>query len=600
MLKPDETWEPSKELSPHEARAFWLEKEVVALKQSLAKMTNGNPFRSCEYWSKGFHPATGPPEFKGFPEEPTDLGRPDPNLAERISRLHPGDAPGQLRGGSGEPALQDRARMDMDDGEVQRHLLGRSGDHALLGRARSSMGGGEVPRPLLGGSGEDPLQARACTTSMGQGDFHGHLLGGRHADLGDDRALHGGGGDGLHQVGGAASLLPGRQGGFCGVGGHDGGGVGMIPQSWETGGGGNTRAELPELPGLASPLQFGDWIHLCGPVMRDLSSVASRWWDLTVRQAQVYYADWKQATPLQRVQIQPTVPDELQDRCYGRTEQRGVHLLLKAVAADVQQVLVTDRQMTSTAILFRLYVRYQPGGPGEKSLILKELTQLQKSNTMAELSAALRSWRRHFGRAREVGATLPDGTLLLRALEPAVQHVAKENSQAAFRLAQSRSALQVDEQPQPSTIWAFSQCLLAEAETLVLLNSSATSLSESPPLKLKIMEANDTGAPMKPQSEGSSSGKGRGGSTADVPCRWFKSDAGCRAGKQCKWSHSWDGISKTPGAGTVGPKNIQAIDKVVPFFKKSLDLVASKLSLEVVPFFGKRKKTLVITAQPCF
>ena len=43
--------------------------------------------------------------------------------------------------------------------------------------------------------------------------------------------------------------------------------------------------------------------------------------------------------------------------------------------------------------------------------------------------------------------------------------------------------------------------------------------------------------------------------------------------------------TKTPGAGTVGPKNIQAIDKVVPFFKKSLDLVASKLSLEVVPFW---------------
>jgi hypothetical protein len=105
---------------------------------------------------------------------------------------------------------------------------------------------------------------------------------------------------------------------------------------------------------------------------------------------------------------------------------------LKAVATDVQQVLVTDRQMTSTAILFRLYVRYQPGGPGEKSLNLKELTQLQKSTTMAELSSSLRSWRRHFGRAREVGATLPDGTLLLRALEPAARHVAKENSQAAF------------------------------------------------------------------------------------------------------------------------------------------------------------------------
>jgi hypothetical protein len=64
-------------------------------------------------------------------------------------------------------------------------------------------------------------------------------------------------------------------------------------------------ADLPELPGTASPLQFGDWIHLCGPVMRGLSSIASRWWDLTVRQAQVHYADWKQATPLQRVQIDP-------------------------------------------------------------------------------------------------------------------------------------------------------------------------------------------------------------------------------------------------------------------------------------------------------
>ena len=34
----------------------------------------------------------------------------------------------------------------------------------------------------------------------------------------------------------------------------------------------------------------------------------------------------------------------------------------------------------------------------------------------------------------------------------------------------------------------------------------------------------------------------------------------------------------------VKPGSIQAIDKVVPFLKKCLYLVASKLSLEVVPF----------------
>ena len=53
-------------------------------------------------------------------------------------------------------------------------------------------------------------------------------------------------------------------GGGGGVGG--GRGVEPIPS-----GGGNTKAELPDLPALESPLQFGDWIHLCGPVMRDLS-----------------------------------------------------------------------------------------------------------------------------------------------------------------------------------------------------------------------------------------------------------------------------------------------------------------------------------------
>ena len=72
-----------------------------------------------------------------------------------------------------------------------------------------------------------------------------------------------------------------------------------------------------------------------------------------------------------------------------------------------------------------------------------------------------------------------------------MQAVAKENSQASCRLAQSRAALQVDELPQPASIWDFSQCLLAEAETLVLMSSSAASPADAVPLKLKVIEAGD-------------------------------------------------------------------------------------------------------------
>lgn len=45
VLRVEKQGEPNKEMTPHEARAFWLEKEVVSLKQSLAKMSGGNQFQ---------------------------------------------------------------------------------------------------------------------------------------------------------------------------------------------------------------------------------------------------------------------------------------------------------------------------------------------------------------------------------------------------------------------------------------------------------------------------------------------------------------------------------------------------------------------------
>ena len=83
---------------------------------------------------------------------------------------------------------------------------------------------------------------------------------------------------------------------------------------------------------------------------------------------------------------------------------------------------------------------------------------------MQELATSLRTWRRHFARAHEVDASLPNGVLLLKALEDAVQKIAKEDAQASFRLSTSRQQLALDERPTEQSIWSFSQCLLAEAE----------------------------------------------------------------------------------------------------------------------------------------
>ena len=90
------------------------------------------------------------------------------------------------------------------------------------------------------------------------------------------------------------------------------------------------KQNLAPLAADASPLDLGDWLAVCGPVLRDLSAVSARWWNLTLREAQCYYDRWKLASPLERVQIDPRLPDELLDLRYQRTQQRGVHLLLQS------------------------------------------------------------------------------------------------------------------------------------------------------------------------------------------------------------------------------------------------------------------------------
>jgi len=271
--------------------------------------------------------------------------------------------------------------------------------------------------------------------------------------------------------------------------------------------------------------------------MKDLSQVADWWWESTLREAKCYYDQWRGSTPLQRIQIRPRLPEDLAERKFQRTEQRGVQMLLKAIPSAEQQELVTDRALSSTAILYKLMVRFQPGGAGEKQILLKQLTSMPKASNIQEVAAAIRNWRRHFGRAEEVQAVLPDGILLLKALDEPLQKIASMDQQAAFRLSQSRMQLQLDERPDHRSLWSFSQCLLAEAETLTLLQTAPSTASPQTPLKLKQMQGDS-----KPSSTTTSPGDKAKAGMMDKPCKYFISDTGCKAGKSCRWLHSWEGV----------------------------------------------------------
>ena len=294
--------------------------------------------------------------------------------------------------------------------------------------------------------------------------------------------------------------------------------------------GGNHRTvELPELSdGDLTPLILGDWLEVVKPLMMDLSPQASRWWVLVVEESYKYYNEWRRATPMERLRISPESVVVKMDPTLHRTEQRGISLLLKAIPSTVKETVIAERLLSTTGILFTLLKNFQPGGSSERTLLLKELSEIKVGKSPNDACAAVRSWRRFYTRTKEIEATVPDPIILLRALEPAVQLVSQLDAQATFRLAQSRAQLQVDARPEELTVWKYSECLLAELESLRLVQGSLASLKSGTP-NVKALQQQDGGAPQRSSTQDMPAGAG--------VCRSWGTTQGCRYGRACRFSH---------------------------------------------------------------
>ena len=303
----------------------------------------------------------------------------------------------------------------------------------------------------------------------------------------------------------------------------------------ETGGAG-AKVELPELAYDHSPLTLGDWFAVVGPQMQDLSQGAAEWWMGTMEEAKKLYEVWLRSTPLDRLKITVGIPEALRTARFVRTEQRGVTMLLRAIPEEIRKELISARDIISTGVLYRLLVTYQPGGPGERSLILRKLTDLGQMRTVAEAAVALREWRRYYLRAQEIGASLPDPTLLAAALEKVTQLVNRGGPQA-FRVAQARTQLGLDTTPTVQGIWNYSELLLAEMDTARLMAVE--------PGRVKAMATGtiaDRPAPDHAKRRWAQQCAGTLGRSMDVA--WEKGASGITTGRQSEIG--------THGAGSVG------------------------------------------------
>ena len=240
------------ELSPSEAREVWLEREVQSLRSVLDRMADQTSFKSSSYWSQGFPP--------GLPNPVSSMrtsGDRDDNRAQHAQN----SAPEFPHGDRAQHSLSSSA-SDLYQGA--RALHGASTASALPPDGRAL----HIPGNCAYQVAQDDRALQAFSSAP---VCHGD----RAQSMGKSQHV----GDRLWQP----SEERHRQGSSS---------YGPVHGTWlDNGGGGmsGAKAELPDLPSSASPLDFGDWLHLCGPIMKDLSNQAARWWFLTTAQAKCYY-----------------------------------------------------------------------------------------------------------------------------------------------------------------------------------------------------------------------------------------------------------------------------------------------------------------------
>ena len=318
---------------------------------------------------------------------------------------------------------------------------------------------------------------------------------------------------------------------------------------------------LPALPGVSSTtssVDIMDWLEMIAAPMADLSDGSAEWWLRVKDEAAKSYGLWTNASPVEKLKIQPPHVLELESGRWSRVNSRAASMILLALHENVRQEMVSRRSTGSaTALIFRLLTIYQPGGQQEKVNILQSLQQPNQEQDPHKAVVALRGWARWLRRCRDLGVSAPDPSLLARGLTSMTKLVLERDQEVSFRTSLVRSNLLVDTKPSYDSVEQYYHHLLAECEAMAVTSptsgttTTATPPSNKPEPKIKPMKTEPKAPPPQPPQHGSrttTTGPGveeEEDKRGQVLCRYFgKSFKGCARGAKCPFKHTWEGNEK--------------------------------------------------------
>ena len=313
------------------------------------------------------------------------------------------------------------------------------------------------------------------------------------------------------------------------------------------------KADAPEqvktgitaFPKLAPPnpaggsLEFQDWLQLIAGLMGDFSDSSQLWWSGVVQVTKDAYERWVTSSPIERLRVEPDDRPEITEGKWGRVNARACAMLMDALDPVVKADLIARKANRSAShILFRLYTTYQPGGTGERNLVLSNLQNPQVIPDATARVAALRDWGRWYQRCIDFGMNLPDPMVLVGALNSMTKPVISKNTEVTWRTEMVKSTLQLHARPTAEAVTAYHRHLLAEFEALATSQVPKKGGNQPPNLALKAMDGAAGGA------SGGQGGGAKGGGKGKIPCKYFLSQKGCRYGGSCKNVHSMNELSK--------------------------------------------------------
>ena len=313
------------------------------------------------------------------------------------------------------------------------------------------------------------------------------------------------------------------------------------------------KADAPEqvktgitaFPKLAPPnpaggsLEFQDWLQLIAGLMGDFSDSSQLWWSGVVQVTKDAYERWVTSSPIERLRVEPDDRPEITEGKWGRVNARACAMLMDALDPVVKADLIARKANHSAShILFRLYTTYQPGGTGERNLVLSNLQNPQVIHDATAGVAALRDWGRWYQRCIDFGMNLPDPMVLVGALNSMTKPVISKDTEVTWRTEMVKSTLQLHARPTAEAVTSYHRHLLAEFEALATSQVPKKGGNQPSNPTLKAMDGTAGGA------SGGQGGGAKGGGKGKIQCKYFLSQKGCKYGSNCKNVHSMNELSK--------------------------------------------------------